>query len=234
MRPSCFQVRPKVVPLPTRVSLYRGICVVHRVFTDPSSNRSPRMLVAQELTLPPSILSLKPIFMPSGAPGRMKSLSGNAKGRGCEPTEVRLSGPLRDHRAPIQRGAHPVTGQDRRHPKTASRTNRALTIQDRKSQEGRKQAKQTPARLPSASSEAEALGSSRTPFATTGSGAQSRPGSPVLRLEEAVPRPVSSGRERIPIARRVEAGMEGGAVQPILRPRFEGRDRRVPGLRGHA
>ena len=55
--------------------------------------------------------------------------------------------------------------------KLASRTNRALTNQDPQSQEGRKQAKQTPGRFQSASSEAEALGSSRTPFATTGSGA---------------------------------------------------------------
>jgi len=34
MRPSCFQVRPKVVPLPTRVSLPSGICVVTERLTD--------------------------------------------------------------------------------------------------------------------------------------------------------------------------------------------------------
>ena len=57
--------------------------------------------------------------------------------------------------------------------KLASRTNRALTNQDWQSQEGHKPAEQTPTRLQSASSEAEAPGSPRTPFRTTGSGAQS-------------------------------------------------------------
>src|SRR6201997_1162302 len=87
--------------------------------------------------------------------------------------------------------------------------------------------------LEPAASEAEALGGSGTALGTTGSGAKSRPDSPLLRLQEAVPLPVSSRRKWIPIARRVEAGMERGPVEPVLRTGFKRRDGGLSGLRGH-
>src|ERR1700746_588345 len=88
------------------------------------------------------------------------------------------------------------------------------------SQEDRSPAKETHAGLEPAASEAEALGGSRTALGTTGSGAKSRPVSSLLRLQEAVPLPVSSRRKWIPIARRVETGMERGPVEPVLRTGF--------------
>jgi hypothetical protein len=60
MRPSCFQVRQNVIPLPARVSLLHGF-VCHKV--KPTSKQSPtRLLVARVARL----LSL--IFMPRDAP----------------------------------------------------------------------------------------------------------------------------------------------------------------------
>src|SRR5215831_4021409 len=69
MRPSCFPGATKSGTFTDAgQSPSRDLCR-HRVFNRPSSNRSPRMLVAQRLIPPPPICLLKPIFMPSGAPG---------------------------------------------------------------------------------------------------------------------------------------------------------------------
>src|SRR5246500_796554 len=147
---------------------------------------------------------------------RAHSLWGSAKGRSCEPAQGRVSGPLRDHGAPVQRRAYPTAGQDRGPSSTAAPTSRESADPNWQSQEDRSPAKETHAGLEPAASEAEALGWSRTPLATTGSGAKSRPDSPLLRLQEAVPLPVSSRRKWIPIAGRVKTGMARGPLEPVL------------------
>src|SRR6201997_4293267 len=153
-------------------------------------------------------------------PRRAHSLWGSAKGRSCEPAQGRVSGPLRDHGAPVQRRAYPTAGQDRGHSSTAAPTSRESAEENWQSQEDRSPAKETPA-------------GSRTPLRTTGSGAKSRPDSPLLRLQETVPLPVSSRRKWIPIARRVETGMARGPLEPVLGTGFKRRDGGLSGLRGH-
>src|ERR1700739_1291165 len=165
-------------------------------------------------------------------PRRAHALWGSAKGRSCEPAQGRVSGPLCDHRAPVQRRAYPTAGQDRGPSSTAAPTSRQPADPNWQSQEDRSPANETPAGLEPAASEAEALGGSRTALGTTGSGAKRRPDSPLLRLQESVPLPVSSRRKWIPIARRVEAGMERGPVEPVLRTGFYRRDGRLSGVRG--
>src|ERR1700745_4193415 len=129
--------------------------------------------------------------------------------------------------------AHPTAGQDRGHSSTAAPTSRQPADPNWQSQEDRSPAKETHAGLEPAASEAEALGVSRTALGTTGSGAKSRPDSSLLRLQEAVPLPVSSGRKWIPIARRVETGMARGPLEPVLGTGFKRRDGGLSGLRGH-
>src|SRR6201997_1157461 len=109
---------------------------------------------------------------------------GSAKGRSCEPAQGRVSGPLRDHGAPVQRRAYPTAGQDRGHSSTAAPTSRESAEENWQSQEDRSPANETHAGLEPAASEAEALGGSGTALRTTGSGAKSRPDSPLLRLQE--------------------------------------------------
>src|ERR1700739_3851978 len=103
---------------------------------------------------------------------------------------------------------------------TAAPTSRQPADPNWQSQEDRSPANEMHAGLEPAASEAEALGGSRTALGTTGSGAKSWPDSPLLRLQETVPLPVSSRRKWIPIARRVETGMERGPVEPVLRTGF--------------
>src|ERR1700739_3607672 len=136
------------------------------------------------------------------------ALWGSAKGRSCEPAQGRVSGPLRDHGAPVQRRAYPTAGQDRGHSSTAAPTSRQPADPNWQSQEDRSPANETHAGLEPAASEAEALGGSRTPLRTTGRGAKSRPDSSLLRFQVGVPLPVSSRRKWIPNPRPV--GREQG------------------------
>src|ERR1700745_833680 len=155
-------------------------------------------------------------------PRRAHSLWGSAKGRSCEPAQGRVSGPLRDHGAPVQRRAYPTAGQDRGHSSTAAPTSRQPADPNWQSQEDRSPAKETHAGLEPAASEAEALGGSRTALGTTGSGAKSRPDSSLLRLQEAVPLPVSSRRKWITIARRGLGLSERPAVRVAQLPTRRG------------
>src|ERR1700682_6217451 len=67
MRPSCFQVRQKVVPSPTRVSLISGICVVASFRTTFKQSLTTNACTT-ETDLRSKSSPLNPIFMPSGAP----------------------------------------------------------------------------------------------------------------------------------------------------------------------
>src|ERR1700752_1293520 len=75
------------------------------------------------------------------------SLWGSAKGRRCEPAQGRVSGPLRDHGAPVQRRAYPTAGQDRGHSSTAAPTSPQPADQNWQSQEDRSPANEKPAGL---------------------------------------------------------------------------------------
>src|SRR6201997_1162300 len=76
-------------------------------------------------------------------PRRAHSLWGSAKGRSCEPAQGRVSGPLRDHGAPVQRRAYPTAGQDRGHSSTAAPTSRQPADPNWQSQEDRSPANET-------------------------------------------------------------------------------------------
>src|SRR6201998_171816 len=156
----------------------------------------------------------------AGRPRRAHALWGSAKGRSCEPAQGRVSCPLCDPGAPVPRRAYPTAGQDRGPSSTAAPTSRQPADPNWQSQEDRSPANETHAGLEPAASEAEALGGSRTALGTTGSGAKSWPDSPLLRLQETVPLPVSSRRKWIPIARRVETDLARALVEPVLRTGF--------------
>src|SRR5215471_13380270 len=164
-------------------------------------------------------------------PGGARSLCRSREGRRCRPSKIRLLGALGHHRAPVQRGAHPVARQDRIPPGTAPPADRPPGDQDQEGEENHGQAGATHPGLEPAASEATAPGATGTAFATTGSRPKSRSYPHVLRLEEAVSRSISPERKRFRLPRRMEAGLDRSPLESVLRSGLEGCNRRVSELR---
>src|SRR6516162_886832 len=70
--------------------------------------------------------------------------------------------------------------------------------------------------------QAEAVGGTGAAFGAIEKGAKDWPGTLVLRLEAALPCPVSSGGEWLPVSPRMETSMDRGPVEAVLHHRVEG------------
>src|SRR5215469_13093776 len=140
------------------------------------------------------------VSTPAASDISIEPFRGPREGQSREPAQERVSESLRYHGAPVQCPAHPVAGQDCVHPGTDSRTHGEPENENQEGPEDHRRAGPNYSGQEQAASEAAALGKTRTGFKRTCRRQKSRPGSHLFWIQEAVPCPVSSPGERLPIA----------------------------------